>query len=134
MKFTLSWLKHFLDTNHSADEISHKLMNEENYNIVFVRNPRNGRISIRSNLEYLDTGDILKQHGWGGGHAASSGMWSSDNTDFKNKLVTYGSSASLIKEFVSRNHNIHTILTNKTERSSKTVNHKMVMFLLRGRF
>ena len=25
MKFTLSWLKQFLDTNHSADEISHKL-------------------------------------------------------------------------------------------------------------
>jgi hypothetical protein len=40
--------------------------------------------------------------------------------DFKDKQITYGSSASLIKEFVLRGHNVYTILTNKTEENSKT--------------
>jgi oligoribonuclease NrnB/cAMP/cGMP phosphodiesterase (DHH superfamily) len=68
------------------NEICHKLMNEEKYNIVIIRNPRNGRVSIRHRIANLDTGKILKENGWGGGHACSSGFFSSSKEDFKMKI------------------------------------------------
>lgn len=78
-----------VESREFINEICHKLMEEEGYNIVFVRNPSNQRVSVRHNLDenVLDAGGILKAHGWGGGHAQSAGMFTTDGPDFKMKVV-----------------------------------------------
>jgi len=68
------------------NEIAHKLMNEEEYKMVIVRNPSNGRISIRHNIEGLDMGAYLKNKGWGGGHELAAGMFVEDLNDFQKKI------------------------------------------------
>jgi oligoribonuclease NrnB/cAMP/cGMP phosphodiesterase (DHH superfamily) len=68
------------------NEISHRLMEEEDYKIVFIRNPSNQRVSVRHKIEELDIGNILKNHGWGGGHAKAAGFFSNDINDFKYKI------------------------------------------------
>lgn len=67
------------------NEICHKLMNEEGYDIVFVRNPYHGRVSIRHNIEGLNMGTILKEKGIGGGHEKSAGLFCDDIDDFQRK-------------------------------------------------
>lgn len=67
------------------NEICEKLMKEEGYDVIFVRNPRNQRVSVRTRIEGLDTGGLLKSHGWGGGHFASSGFFTNDLNDFQMK-------------------------------------------------
>jgi oligoribonuclease NrnB/cAMP/cGMP phosphodiesterase (DHH superfamily) len=69
------------------NEICDKLMDEEKYKIVFVRNPWHGRVSIRSKYEKLDTGGLLKKLGFGGGHRESSGFFASDINDFQEKII-----------------------------------------------
>jgi len=68
------------------NEICDKLMNEESYNIVVIRNPSNGRVSVRHRIEGLNAGEILKVHGWGGGHALAAGFFSTDMNDFQDKI------------------------------------------------
>ena len=68
------------------NEIADKLMNEEGYEIVVVRNTRNGRVSVRHRIEGIDVGAILKEKGWGGGHSLSAGFFSTNMDDFKNKV------------------------------------------------
>jgi len=79
-----------VESREFINEIAHKLMEEENYNIVFVRNPSNQRVSVRHNLNenILDMGGILKEHKWGGGHAAAAGLFTLNGEDFKNKIQT----------------------------------------------
>lgn len=71
------------------NEICHKLMDEEGYKLVVIRNPSNGRISVRHCIEGLDAGAILKEQGWGGGHAVSAGFWASDLKEFKEKVTKF---------------------------------------------
>jgi oligoribonuclease NrnB/cAMP/cGMP phosphodiesterase (DHH superfamily) len=80
MKGCITVAKEFIN------EICEKLMNDEGYNIVIVRNPRNGRVSVRNRNKNLDVGLILKEYGIGGGHKASAGFFSSDMNDFKDKI------------------------------------------------
>jgi len=68
------------------NEICDRLMNEEGYNIIFVRNPSTERVSVRHRIEGLNAGEILKTHGWGGGHAESAGFFTTDLNDFKMKV------------------------------------------------
>ncbi|MFW6247081.1 MAG: DHHA1 domain-containing protein [bacterium] len=68
------------------NEIADKLMDEEGYQFVIVRNPKHGRISVRSRYEELDAGGLLKKLGIGGGHEKSAGGFSSDLNDFRNKV------------------------------------------------
>lgn len=68
------------------NEIAKRLMDEEGYNIVFIRNPSNERVSIRHNLDDLDMGGLLKELGFGGGHRRSAGCFSKDLNDFQTKL------------------------------------------------
>lgn len=68
------------------NEICDKIMTEECYDIVFVRNPYHGRVSVRHKIEDLNIGDVLSEHDWGGGHAQSAGMFCSDMEDFQNKI------------------------------------------------
>jgi len=74
------------ESHEFINEICHKLMIEEKYNIVFIRNPSNQRVSVRHNFPNLDVGSLLKSKGYGGGHASAAGFWSSDNKDFENKI------------------------------------------------
>ncbi|MFW6219529.1 MAG: hypothetical protein ACOC33_01545 [bacterium] len=71
---------------HFVNEIAHKLMEEENYNLVIVRNPNTERASVRGNLDSLDIGKILDELGWGGGHSKSAGMFCDSVMDFQNKI------------------------------------------------
>jgi len=81
------------------NEICDKLMKEEGYNIVFIRNPWHGRVSIRHNLpeEELDMGTILKEKGWGGGHCQSCGMFCDDMDDYQMKIEA-------LEELISKSH------------------------------
>lgn len=76
-------------SNEFINEICHKLMEEEKYDMVVIRNPNNGRVSIRHNIPNLDAGKILKEQGWGGGHEKAAGMWSLDHNDFKTKMKKF---------------------------------------------
>jgi oligoribonuclease NrnB/cAMP/cGMP phosphodiesterase (DHH superfamily) len=75
-----------VQTREFINEICQKLMEEENYNIIFVRNPSTNRVSVRHNLDNLHAGNILKAHGWGGGHAQSAGFFTNDFFDFQEKV------------------------------------------------
>lgn len=75
-----------IEAEEFINEIAHKLMKEENYQIIFVRNPKTQRVSVRHNITNLDMGNILKSYGWGGGHELSAGFWVSSNEDFKTKI------------------------------------------------
>jgi len=68
------------------NEICDKLMNEEGYEIIFVRNPSNERVSVRHRIEGLNAGEILKNLKIGGGHAQSAGFFANDIHDFKEKI------------------------------------------------
>lgn len=67
------------------NEISEKLLKEEGYRIIFIRNPSHGRISIRHNVKGLDVGTILQNHGWGGGHEEAAGMFAESIKQFKER-------------------------------------------------
>lgn len=69
------------------NDLAHKLMDEDRYDIVFIRNPGNGRVSIRHQIDGLHCGNLLKERGWGGGHAVASGFFSYDVNDFKKKVL-----------------------------------------------
>jgi len=81
------------------NELAHKLMHEKGYDVVFIRNPETERSSIRSKVEGLDTGDILKKLGIGGGHAKSSGFFCKNKQDFKEKI-------NLITSIIKKERNL----------------------------
>jgi len=68
------------------NEICDKLMNEEKYQIVVIRNPKNGRISFRHRIENLDIGGILKDMKIGGGHEKAAGAFITNDSEFKEKI------------------------------------------------
>lgn len=76
-----------VEANFFLNEIAHKLMEEEGYEVVFVRNPITERASIRSKIEGLDVGRVLKERGWGGGHEKSAGMFTKNKNDFQTKTT-----------------------------------------------
>ena len=68
------------------NEIAERLMDEEDYRFIVIRNPSHGRVSIRHNLDDVDVGEILKELQWGGGHAQSAGMFSDSTKEFKERI------------------------------------------------
>jgi oligoribonuclease NrnB/cAMP/cGMP phosphodiesterase (DHH superfamily) len=76
------------ESHEFINEICHKLMTEEKYNIVFIRNTTNQRVSVRHNIKGLDIGSLLKTKGYGGGHEMAAGFWTSDSKDFEIKIKT----------------------------------------------
>lgn len=76
------------NANFFLNEIADKLMKEEGYDVVFIRNPQTERASIRSCLEGLDLGKMLKDRGWGGGHERAAGMFTSNMKDFQHKTTS----------------------------------------------
>lgn len=69
----------FIIADSFINDISHKALNEEGYNIIFIRNPINKNTSVRTNLENFDIGAFLFELEVGGGHAQSAGMKVLDN-------------------------------------------------------
>lgn len=72
---------------HFTNEISHRLMEEEKYDLVVVRNPNTERASVRTQLDSLDIGEVLDGFGWGGGHKQTAGMFCESFDDFQQKIV-----------------------------------------------
>jgi oligoribonuclease NrnB/cAMP/cGMP phosphodiesterase (DHH superfamily) len=76
-----------VESKEFINEIAEKLMKEESYRIVFIRNPSHGRVSIRHNLgKQLNMGAILEQNKWGGGHAESAGLMCNNDVEFKQRV------------------------------------------------
>jgi len=71
---------------HFVNEISHRLLTEEKYNMVVVRNPKTERASVRISLEGLDIGAVLEELGYGGGHAEAAGMFCESLQDLQTRV------------------------------------------------
>lgn len=56
------------------------------YNVVFCLQPKSVRLSVRGNLENVDIGLVLKDLGFGGGHATAAGMNGNNLNELKNRL------------------------------------------------
>jgi oligoribonuclease NrnB/cAMP/cGMP phosphodiesterase (DHH superfamily) len=80
------------------NEICDRIMNEKKYEIVFCRNPFNGRVSIRHRIKNLNMGKILSDHKWGGGHQDSCGLFVENLADFEDKVRQL---ENIISEFLS---------------------------------
>ena len=85
-----------VEANNFLNEIASDLMNQENYRIVFVRNPSNGRISLRHNINNFDAGTFLKEKEFGGGHELAAGIITESDKDLQNKI-------NVIEEYVYNN-------------------------------
>ncbi len=68
------------------NEIAERLMKEEGYRFIVIRNPSHGRVSIRHNLDDLDIGQVLKDLDWGGGHPKAAGMFSDSQKEFQERI------------------------------------------------
>ena len=71
------------------NEICDKLLYEEGYGIIFVRNPSSGRVSIRHNIDGLNIGQILKDNNLGGGHAQAAGAFVDGGDSAFKKMVNF---------------------------------------------
>jgi oligoribonuclease NrnB/cAMP/cGMP phosphodiesterase (DHH superfamily) len=72
--------------NEFINELAEKLMKEENYEIVIIKNPKNGRTSVRHCIDGFDVGLVLKELGVGGGHKESAGMFIDDMNVLNEKI------------------------------------------------
>lgn len=68
------------------NEIADKLMKEEDYSFVIIRNSNTQRVSIRHSIEGFDAGSYLKEKEWGGGHPNAAGFFTENVDDFENKV------------------------------------------------
>lgn len=57
-----------------VNEISHKLLHEEGYDIVFFNTLKGYKISMRSKLDNFNLGTYLKENNLGGGHPKAAGI------------------------------------------------------------
>jgi len=69
------------------NEIPHQIMeNETDINLVIIKNPKSGGLSIRSNIKDANIGLMLEELGIGGGHAQACGMHSPNAEAIKNNI------------------------------------------------
>jgi oligoribonuclease NrnB/cAMP/cGMP phosphodiesterase (DHH superfamily) len=77
-------------TEDFVNELADRLLHQQGYKIVFIINMSSMRVSVRHQIDELDMGKILKEKGWGGGHAVSAGFFLDKNLgyekDFNNKI------------------------------------------------
>lgn len=60
--------------NNFINDLAHKLLKEEGYEIVLVQNARNKHISVRIESDDVDIGKILDELNVGGGHKKAGGF------------------------------------------------------------
>lgn len=77
-----------INANGFINEICSDLLDSGNYRIVFLRNTKNGHISVRHNIENLNIGEFLTKNNLGGGHKKSAGMDIMDADTMTKKLLT----------------------------------------------
>jgi oligoribonuclease NrnB/cAMP/cGMP phosphodiesterase (DHH superfamily) len=73
-------------TDDFANEIADKLMKEENYEIVFIKYIKTGRVSIRTKRKDVDIGKILTDFNYGGGHQMAAGFFIKTNNELEEKI------------------------------------------------
>jgi oligoribonuclease NrnB/cAMP/cGMP phosphodiesterase (DHH superfamily) len=73
-------------TDDFANEIADALMKKENYDIVFIKYLKNGRISIRTKRKDVDVGKILDHFQYGGGHQMAAGFFVKTNNELEEKI------------------------------------------------
>ena len=73
-------------TQQFVNEMCNRLMEEEDYMIIFSYNDKNGNCSIRSKYEEFSIGQILESLELGGGHSAAGGMTEKDPTELQKKI------------------------------------------------
>ena len=71
------------------NDICHRLMEEEGFDVVVCKNPRTASCSIRSKHPELNIGNILKELGSGGGHKLAGGIIEKDPIILREKLVAF---------------------------------------------
>ncbi|HON83299.1 MAG TPA: hypothetical protein PLI22_04085 [Caldisericia bacterium] len=81
------------------NEIADRLINEECYRVVLIRNPFTQRVSIRHNIDNFDAGKFLKDRGWGGGHERAAGMFLDGEEDFLSKI-------NIIEKYIANNFDL----------------------------
>lgn len=70
------------------NEISHDLMNNNGYRIVFIKSAVTDHISVRHNVESLNMGELLTKNNIGGGHPKAAGMSKMENDKLIKILLT----------------------------------------------
>lgn len=69
-----------------VNDVCEKLQKEEEYQIIFARNPNSKNVSVRSQIEECNIGEVLKELEIGGGHPNAGGMHAPDLKKFQNNL------------------------------------------------
>lgn len=77
----------FVQCNRFHNDICHKLMNDEKYDVVFFRNPQTKKVSVRNKAKGIHIGNILKELNVGGGHKDAGGFFEPDIQSLQEKLV-----------------------------------------------
>lgn len=74
--------------NEFINDVGHKLLTEEKYDFVFIRNPINSKVHVRMNkkIENLNMGMLMEELKMGGGHKDACGFSVTDDNDFKEKM------------------------------------------------
>lgn len=60
-------------SNVFINEFSHRLMNEEGYDVVFFNTTKNYKLAIRSSIDF-NFGEYFREKGIGGGHEKAAGI------------------------------------------------------------
>lgn len=71
-----------------TNEICDKLMDEHGYQIAINKNPKTKSCSVRSRIKDIHIGELLKELGFGGGHAEAAGFYEPDIIKFQEKIQT----------------------------------------------
>lgn len=77
----------FIQCTQFHNDICHKLLNDEKYNVVILRNPQNKKVSMRNNCPEVHIGNILKELDIGGGHKDAGGFVELDMESLQKKLL-----------------------------------------------
>ena len=70
-----------------VNDIAHKLMTEEGYDVVFVKQVKKDRVSVRNKRKDINIGKILETLGIGGGHPEAAGFFERDPMTLKEKVL-----------------------------------------------
>lgn len=84
------------------NDVADKLLKEQGYRLVVVRNPEKGRSSVRHNIKGVHIGNILESHNYGGGHEFAAGFFERDSDAFYKKVL-------VIVDDVDKNGQVHII-------------------------
>ena len=75
--------------NRYTEDIAEKLIDNDNLDIVIIKNPNFSSCSIRvSEKNSINIGEVLEAFGWGGGLEKSAGFPVKTDIEFQNKMET----------------------------------------------